>query len=173
MNPGLDRLYPGDCQAAWPLAQQLMAEEGPRLASTGLLQEVSRLVSLAEELESRMSEPNRVCAACGARPDGGCCSQAIADEADAILLLLNLIAGLKLDKPPAGTSLACPFLGQDGCRLLFKPIFCLNYDCARLKGGCDPEQFARYQRQRALLLQGQWRLECLLLDHLRTQRCPV
>ena len=97
MNPGLDRLYPGDCRAAWPLAKQLLAEEGPRLAAKGLLQEVSQLVGLAAQLARRMTEPNRVCAACGARPDGGCCSLAIADEADALLLLLNLLAGIKLD----------------------------------------------------------------------------
>lgn len=126
-------------------------------------------VSLAMQA-ARIPELCTVCAAESA--SGGCCSLFMADESDAMLLLANLLAGHKVEVQRED-GLECPFLGTSGCSLRFKPIFCLNYLCKRIRQTITVEEQHRLDMASGLLLQGQCRIEELLVAFLHTRGCLV
>lgn len=106
-----------------------------------------------------------LCTACASRPDGGCCSAYMADNVDAVLLLINLLLGC--DVRPVGTDPAgCRFLGERGCVLLIKPIFCLNYNCRAILDTTPAVGLAELFRRAAAVLSHQTRVEELLLARL-------
>ena len=165
--PSRHELYWGDCRDKLVSAVLLRTT----LAASPLDQEtalcLARLQTLARKLADLMGAMGlgQVCAACAAKPNGGCCSRVIADENDALQLLMNLMIGVRVElREMSGHE--CCFLGEAGCTLAFKPIFCLNYDCAAIKEGCDRGAYARYAELRGRLLQAQWSLEQRLLRRL-------
>ena len=94
----------------------------------------------------------------------------MADNADAILLLINLLFGLEVrDHEDCGES--CRFLGEQGCPFPVKPIFCLNYNCTHIINYLDAASLDRLQRQAAIVLGRQTQVESLLLEALR--RCKA
>ncbi|MBU4119631.1 MAG: hypothetical protein KJ555_12815, partial [Proteobacteria bacterium] len=106
-----------------------------------------------------------MCAACGGRSGGGCCSSFMAGENDVVQLLLNLLAGVRVAALREDDE--CCFLGITGCMLLFKPMFCLNYNCRQIIQGAAPAGMERLEQVIGRLLQQQYALEQLLLDVLR------
>lgn len=163
-------VYWGDCKTKIEVAKGLQAALGAKIAKIydeQLTLGLARLTSLALELAGQMKRLDFgvVCSACAAKPGGGCCSQVMADETDALQLLMNLLAGVAVDIC-RDNGQECHFLGEAGCILLFKPIFCLNYDCSALKNHADQEGLGRYGQLRGRLLQEQWQLEQLLLQRL-------
>ena len=46
----------------------------------------------------------------------------------------------------------CFFLGENGCILLFKPIFCLNYLCGRIQKESSGEELKILEQKTATLL---------------------
>ena len=160
-------LYGSDCRTKLALAQGLHQPLTAEMQSEPILQSLTRLKEQAQNLAELMAAMglDRICAACAAKPNGGCCSRAIANETDTIQLLMNVMAGI----PVAicrDNGHECLFLGDTGCTLAFKPIFCLNYDCQAIKDQVTAEGAGRYDRLRGALLQEQWRLEQLLLERL-------
>ena len=106
-----------------------------------------------------------LCTACASRPDGGCCSAYMADNVDAVLLLINLLLGGEVR--PVGTDPAgCRFLGERGCVLLIKPIFCMNYNCRAILDTTPAAGLAELFRRAAAVLGQQTRVEELLLARL-------
>jgi len=163
----INDLYGNDWRAKLASAKGLYLTFGPQIENEAINHSLVRLKSLALELAGQMvaMDLGRICSNCAAKPNGGCCSRAIADENDSIQLLMNFLAGV-----PVGicrdNGHECVFLGETGCTLLFKPIFCLNYDCRAIKECAIGEDAARYDLLRGNLLQEQWRLEQLLLGRL-------
>jgi len=84
------------------------------------------------------------------------------DENDAVLLLFNLLAGAPVELQ-RNEGAECLFLGEEGCSLQFKPYFCLNYLCRRLRHLTSPALLGRLERASGLLLQEQYAVEQLLL----------
>jgi hypothetical protein len=112
-----------------------------------------------------------LCTACAATGvNGGCCSLAMADESDTVLLLVNLLAGNEV-RVQRIDELECSFLGTAGCSLRFKPMFCLNYLCRRIRQGLAPAKLGRLERFSGLLLQSQYQIEQLLVTTLQTIGC--
>ena len=134
-------------------------------------QSLARLVVLADMLRKVMATMQifSLCRLCGSQPRGGCCSAEMANENDALLLLMNLLAGQEV-AVQRDDGFECCFLGAAGCALLFKPMFCLNYNCAKIKAGADPFEMKRLEQATAALLQEQFVLEQLLQRRLRRAR---
>ena len=163
----INDLYGSDCQNKFSIAQGLYLTLGVRIENEPISHSLARLQSLAADLAGQMAAMDfgRVCTQCAAKPNGGCCSRAIADENDAIQLLMNLLAGVPVALCRDNRH-ECTFLGATGCTLSFKPIFCLNYDCLAIKECAHGDGADRYDSLRGSLLQEQWRLEQLLLESL-------
>lgn len=74
---------------------------------------------------------NELCYDCERQPSGECCSNIMADKTDGILLLINLIQEVDM-KIQRDDDIECCYLGKDGCILIVKPLFCLNYNCQKI-----------------------------------------
>ncbi len=167
MHPStLDALYGSTLPRKLQLAHRLRAESGDRLLSLAILQDHLHACGVSQNdvrlcmEECGMPAFCQVCARSSI--SGGCCSHAMTDENDAVLLLLNLLAGspvaMQRSEGPE-----CLFLGETGCSLRFKPFFCLNYLCRQLREQIDPLQLLDLERATGRLLQQQYAVEQFLL----------
>jgi len=160
--------YGGSIHARLGVAQQLHADFGPELAANGAF---ARMLAQAEVLEKELAqtmaslELGALCTACGVKVGGGCCSSFMAGENDAVQLLLNLMAGVPVAVLREDDE--CCFLGKKGCLLLFKPMFCLNYNCQQIRAGAGMIRMQGLEQAAGRLLQQQYGLEQLLLEFLR------
>ena len=155
---------PADKLAA---AHRLHAVFAARPEDAQLAAALDELRGQAEALAAHMRSLDfgTLCSACASRTDGGCCSAYMADNVDAVLLLINLLLGG--DVRPVGTDPAnCRFLGERGCVLLIKPIFCLNYNCRAILDTTPAAGLAELFRRAATVLSQQTRVEELLLARL-------
>lgn len=142
-----ESLYFGDLSYKLQNAHRLHREFGARLAADREIREqLTKLLRLREEVAEAMRCMGlpELCAECGSRTAGGCCSAMMANESDSMLLLINLSAGFEVS-PKRDDDFECCFLGPDGCSLKFKPFLCLNYLCRRIQTESTPEQLARLQ----------------------------
>jgi len=140
-------LYFGDVSFKIESAHRLHRELGARLrADEQIRTNLDRLIHLEQEVGEAMRSMGmyELCAECGSQPPGGCCSAMMAGETDAMLLLINLCAGLEAS-PMRDDDHECRFLGAAGCSLKFKPFVCLNYLCRRIQSQSSSEQLARLQ----------------------------
>ncbi len=108
------------------------------------------------------------CSACAAEPRGGCCSAAMAANADVPLITLNLVLGVDVRIWPHVQDLCC-FLGPGGCLFTAKPVFCLNYYCQRLRTSLTRENMRQLEQHAfgLLNLQHAWegRIATLVRSH--------
>lgn len=139
---------------------------------TGTL--LSGLVSRAWSLSALMVEcviPS-ICIRCGSGPGGGCCSPEMGNDCDSLLVMMNLLAGSDVSVQRQD-GIECFFLGPTGCILLFKPFFCLNYNCHKIKDGLGKEAMSAVEMQSGRLLGQQYLLEQHLRNFFRLQKVPV
>ena len=163
----LERLYSGTPTDKLATARRLHTVFAARPEDAPLAAALDELREHAEALAAHMRSLDfgTLCTACASRPDGGCCSAYMADNVDAVLLLINLLLGG--DVRPVGTDPAnCRFLGERGCVLLIKPIFCLNYNCRAILDTTPTAGLAELFHRAAAVLSQQTRVEELLLAHL-------
>ena len=163
----LERLYSGTPADKLAAARRLHAVFAARPEDAQLAAAMDELRKHAEALAAHMRRLDfgALCTACASRPDGGCCSAYMADNVDAVLLLINLLLGGEVR--PVGTDPAgCRFLGERGCVLLIKPIFCLNYNCRAILDTTPAAGLAELFRRAAAVLGQQTRVEELLLARL-------
>ena len=163
----LERLYSGTPTDKLATARRLHTVFAARPEDAPLAAALDELREHAEALAAHMRSLDfgALCTACASRPDGGCCSAYMADNVDAVLLLINLLLGC--DVRPVGTDPAgCRFLGERGCVLLIKPIFCLNYNCRAILDTTPAAGLAELFRRAAAVLSGQTRVEEMLLARL-------
>ena len=164
----LQDFYGGSIHARLAVAQRLYADLAPELAANAAF---VRMLAKAEALEKELSRTmaaldlGALCAVCGVKPGGGCCSSFMAGENDVLQLLINLLAGVPV--AALREDAECCFLGARGCLLRFKPMFCLNYNCRQIRLGAGPERMLRLDEATGELLQQQYALEQLLLEVLR------
>lgn len=164
----LHNLYHSSFKTKLDLAHQLFGEYGKILLSLPLVRaNIAVLEQLAQRLRHHMSALNvaPLCAACAGKPGGGCCSLYMADENDAVLFLINLLAGVPV-AIQKDDDFECYLLGALGCTLRFKPMFCLNYNCLAIKNHPDTALYSSYLALSGQLLQRQWQLETIILAEL-------
>ncbi|HIJ90398.1 MAG: hypothetical protein OEV89_06490 [Desulfobulbaceae bacterium] len=164
----LQDFYGGSIGARLAVAHGLYPDFARELAlNEPFTRMLAQALILQKELARIMAalDHGTLCAVCGGRVGGGCCSSFMAGENDVPLLLLNLLAGVGV--AALREDAECCFLGKTGCLLLFKPMFCLNYNCKEIRQGAAPAQMQRLEQAVGRLLQQQYALEQLLLDVLR------
>jgi hypothetical protein len=164
----LKDFYRGSIRERLAIAHGLQAHLAVALAADETFARMlGRAVILQQELAQNMAdlELGALCTACGIRAGGGCCSSFMAGENDVPQLFLNLLAGVPVAVLREDDE--CCFLGESGCLLRFKPMFCLNYNCLQIRQNAAPALLRRLEQASGLLLQQQYALEQKLLDVLR------
>lgn len=79
------------------------------------------------------------CTVCAGEGDGSCCYQGVEAWYDHMLLFVNLLLGVEISvfRDVQG---GCLFVGSNGCTLLARHSFCVNYLCPSLKGQLNRSQ---------------------------------
>ena len=137
------------------------------LADASISSQLLRLTDLSRALSKEMSalDMGACCSQCASRANGGCCSSYMANETDAILLLINLLQGQEVARQREEDS-ECLFLNSEsGCTLSPKPMFCLNYNCRHILAQ-DPTLLASLASATGDILRGQTDLEASILARL-------
>lgn len=135
---------------------------------------LSELVSRARLLSALMAEfviPS-ICIRCGSGPRGGCCSPEMGSDCDSLLVLMNLLAGCDVSVQRRD-GIECFFLGPAGCILLFKPFFCLNYNCRKIKNGLTNDSMSAVEMHAGRLLCQQYLLEQHMREFFRLRKIAV
>ncbi len=154
--------YSGDGGEKLQKAEAFLQQHGDLLLQDKTLQRHLLLVKEAVlSLDRSMAELDmgKVCSICAAKPGGGCCSAYMGNEnSDALLLLMNLLHKIPV-RQVCQDGVECCFLGDTGCILLLKPIFCLNYLCKQIKTSSTAEQLQTLEQKTGVLLTAQGKLE--------------
>lgn len=164
----LQDFYGGSIGTRLAVAQTLYADLAPELAANLAFARMLAQAKLCQQDLARTMaalDLGALCTVCGVKAGGGCCSSFMAGENDVVQLLINLLAGVPVAVLREDGE--CCFLGERGCLLLFKPMFCLNYNCQQIRLGAGPERMRRLDQAAGELLQQQYALELLLLEVLR------
>ncbi|MFC1885812.1 hypothetical protein ACFLZM_01985 [Thermodesulfobacteriota bacterium] len=74
----------------------------------------------------------KACIACSDKRIGGCCFNGVESWYDDMLFLINLLLGGKIPESRK-TDDGCMFVGPNGCELIARYSFCINYLCNPLK----------------------------------------
>ena len=149
-------------------ARQLYEQTGQKLLAEPEMQErLQELILLSRALQLRMGSMCMfsLCRACAAKPGGGCCSAYMANETDALLLLLNMLLGVEVASQ-RDDAVECCFLGQEGCILTVKPIFCLNYNCSHILTGNETLVLKNLEKAASAVLLAQTAVEKMLLERI-------
>jgi hypothetical protein len=135
---------------------------------------LSELVLRARLLSALMVEfvIPPICVRCGSGPGGGCCSPEMGNDCDSLLVLMNLLAGRDV-AVQRRDGIECFFLGPAGCILLFKPFFCLNYNCRKIKNGLAKDSMSAVEMHTGRLLFQQYLLEQHMRDFFRLRKVAV
>jgi len=168
-NLTINDLYFSNVAAKRDHALQLHDLYGVELKKDGRLAgQLEQLRELAMAMKKQMAgmEMFQLCSQCGSRPEGGCCSIYMANENDAIQLLINLL----LDGDVAfqrNDGFECYFLGKEGCSLICKPFFCLNYNCRKILERARKQELMALEKTTGALLQAQYGTEMMILEWLK------
>lgn len=161
----LEQLYHGTVSVKQHLAEQLYAQHGAALHAHEVLNEdLKELKQLAGLLHEHMAKMRlgELCVQCATVSGGGCCSLFMAGETDGIQMLMNLLVGGKLAQV-RDDGVECCFLGEQGCIFLFKPMFCLNYNCKKIHDTACAEDMAYLEKLTGRLLGKQHEVEQRIL----------
>ncbi len=108
-----------------------------------------------------------ICTNCAVSiPGGGCCGPAVATWYDPVTLFLNILFHVEFPMEPYYPD-SCLFLGRDGCLLLARYHFCVNYLCSRITDRLSPGELLRLTSQSGRELYAAWRLEGMIISFLR------
>ncbi|RUM88740.1 MAG: hypothetical protein DSZ24_02845 [Thermodesulfatator sp.] len=72
----------------------------------------------------------RECYICSVQDGQGCCKIGLENECTVLILLLNLLLGVKLPQEREVPG-RCFFVGPTGCKILARPMLCRDYFCRR------------------------------------------
>jgi hypothetical protein len=168
-----DLLYGGDVGMKLEVADTLFRLYGRELVeNTRVADGMSSMHRLHQSLQEHMLQlgMDRTCSKCGFADSGGCCSIDIAAETDVPQLLLNMLAGIAVSFRTKIDGECC-YLDENGCIFQFKPIFCLNYNCDRIRTSEQRDNLKILEYRTGMLLKAQHDMENCLIDFLR-QRLP-
>lgn len=138
------------------------------LLKEDLAADLEVLKKYAELLNTQMEamRMGEACVKCASNKGGGCCSLYMSGETDVIQLLMNLLVGVDVKKL-RNDEVECCFLGRKGCLFLFKPMFCLNYNCRKIHDAVSSEDMYKLEKLTGQLLRKQYEIEGKLLDNLK------
>ena len=156
-------------------AEQLYDRFSDRILSVqgmgSLLEEYRRQVGKSRLVMEELGLP-AICTHCAVRiPGGGCCGEEIAGWYDPLTLLMNLFYGIDFPKESFYPD-SCLFLGKDGCMLVARYHFCVNYLCTRITGAVSEYDLARLTSQSGRELYTAWCIEGMLRKFLFSKGLP-
>ena len=131
------------------------------LKRDGRIQKVEVVKELAKRSKEMMTELgiSGLCTRCAMDGDGaGCCSKEIEGWYEVPTLVLNLLVGNTLPKVRSQPS-SCIFLGENGCILIVRYDFCVNYLCKKIEDSLDREALSLMRAQYGKELFSVWELE--------------
>jgi hypothetical protein len=158
--------YSGDVAVKLAVAQDLYARYGQALAlRPEIMAQLAAVETSEHALQTQMGTMvmGITCTQCASRQGGGCCSRYMAAENDVLQLLMNMLAGIQV-AIQQDDRIECCFLGETGCVLSFKPMFCLNYICGHIKEDGESATLLLLEQRTGSLLTKQAGMEQLLLD---------
>lgn len=148
-------------------ARNLYARHGRALARhpliPGLLAQYMRAIDLTSQQTLSLGVPS-FCIACALK-DCVCCFKGVERRYDEYLLLENLMLGDE-GAWDAGTGSSCFFCGAQGCSLVAKHSFCLNFYCSDIKQGLGEAAVGLLLMRVGQELSCQWELERVLMPWL-------
>jgi hypothetical protein len=115
-------------------ARALYSVFGQRLMKErGIAQGIQAYQAAISETYARMADLGIIeaCTQCATTRAGSCCFHGVEEWYDHVVLLINLLLGVELPETremPGG----CLFLGIQGCKLVARNAFCVNYLCPGL-----------------------------------------
>lgn len=160
-----EKIYGGTVESRLAFGLLLFRKLGKLLAElTGIYVALSRMRTQEKNLASHMQDLKlgRVCSSCAASDSGGCCSRSMAGETDSLTILINLLAGVDVAQVNYSPAECCYLNTSTGCIFTFKPIFCLNYNCHRIKVQVNGSGLRQLEKLTAVLLGSQYEVEMLL-----------
>jgi len=162
--------FSGDGTDKLKKAEEIAKEFGSLLlVEKGVQEQLEKVKAAVGDLDAHMAamDMGKTCSSCAATPKGGCCSAYMGHENnDALQLLMNLLAGVDV-KLVRDDGVECCFLATAGCILLFKPVFCLNYLCARIRDDSEGNDLSLLEQKTGALLTAQSILEQRLIEFFR------
>lgn len=148
--------------------EQLHKQFGNRLQnSEPVKSSLALLAEHAKKLSNQMSNMDMgvLCTACATRT-GGCCSSYMEANSDVIVLLINRLYGIDVQRQH-NRSQDCCFLGKCGCILDIKPMFCLNYNCSHIHQQATRQEMALLEHHAGTILTEQIHLEEIILQSIK------
>ncbi len=160
-----DKIYYSSIDTKRQFALDLYQKHGTTLLGSAVINEkLANLEKLTGLLHVQMTNMTMfsLCIDCGQSQSGGCCSYYMANETDAVLLLINMLLGIKV-APQREDLYECCYLGRQGCILKAKPLFCLNYNCQKILTGNDSAALKKLESASSAVLREQTVLEDIIL----------
>ena len=161
---GDPRNVPIEARIAWALEQHRLC--GARLRKDEV---VNRLLA---ELRVRVDASRQAmiaaglveaCRICEEEEGGSCCGRGMEDHYDGVMLLINLLLGVDIEKERRDEP-SCFFLGGEGCRLSARDHICVNYLCMKVMESFSPTSLAEMRECQGRELDTFFRLT----DHVTT-----
>lgn len=166
-----EKIYGGSVESRLAFGFLLFRKLGKSFAGlTGVCGALALLRNQASALNAHMQALalGRLCYSCAASDGGGCCSRQMAGETDSLQILINLMAGVDVAQVNHNPAECCYLGAATGCIFTFKPMFCLNYNCRRIKVHANGSRLRHLERLAGQLLGSQYELEMLLFHFLST-----
>ena len=164
----LNRFFSGTTEEKLNSMEMLFTLHHTRLlADEQVTGSLALLDKYAAELSGHMTAMNMdsLCCSCASRAGGGCCSSYMEANSDVLLLLMNRLHGITVVSQPNREDDCC-FLGDQGCILPIKPMFCLNYNCSHIHNRATEAEMRTLEQLAGRILTEQTRLEAMLIHNL-------
>ena len=123
------------------LRDRLLGDEG----IVDLLKKLKEAIS-ASRRERTETGVVSICKDCEEKDGGSCCGAGMEDRYSGILLLINLLLGVKIPEHRQDPQ-SCFFLGLNGCQLLARQVICANYLCKKITKRIVPQKIAALQEK--------------------------
>lgn len=167
-----EHIFYGSVKSRLEVGHTLFRDYGSQLMHDSVFQhEFRTLQEYASAVNSQMTgmDLGPLCTHCSSRPNGGCCSLTIAAETDAIQICLNLLTGVDV-RYVRDDGNECVFLGKTGCIFIFKPIFCLNYNCRHIRESVTAADLGKLEQLTGRLLTKQYEIEQHILSRIQCRK---
>lgn len=92
------------------------------------------------------------CRVCEERDGGSCCGVGLENKYSGLLLLINLLLGLKIPEERCDPR-SCRFLLKRGCSLLARHVICVNYLCRKVIDRVNPQKIVALREKEGIELE--------------------
>ena len=105
------------------------------------------------------------CSKCAEKEPGCCCFQGVETWYSDIQFLTNMLMGVNIPEAPMFDK-SCLFVGENGCRLLCRNAFCINFLCDKIKNNISRTDIGKLNHASAKEIDCGIRLENIIINWL-------